>query len=69
MKIASIILSLIALGFIAFNVTKLNFSHLFEGESTLAMITIVLSLCAILLLQILRISKRIEKLSKQKHNV
>lgn len=69
MKIATIILSLIALGLIAFNVTQLNFSHLFEGDSIVALITIVLSLCAILLLQILRISKRIEKLSKQKRNV
>lgn len=69
MKIASIVLSIIALGLIVFNVTKLNFNGLFEGESIVAVITIVLSLCAILLLQILRISKRIEKLSKQKHNV
>ena len=69
MKILSILLSIVALGLIGFNVTKLNFSHLFEGESIVALITIVLSLCAILLLQILRISKRIEKLSKQKRNV
>lgn len=69
MKIVSIILSIVALGLIGFNVTQLNFSHLFEGESIVALITIVLSLCAILLLQILRISKRIEKLSKQKRNV
>lgn len=69
MKIVTIILSLVALGLIGFNLTKLNFTHLFQGESTVALITIVLSLCAILLLQILRISKRIEKLSKQKRNV
>lgn len=69
MKIITIILSLVALVLIGFNVTKLNFSNLFQGESTIALITIVLSLCAILLLQILRISKRIEKLSKQKRNV
>lgn len=69
MKIATIMLSVIALGLIAFNVTKLDFSRLFEGDSIVALITIVLSLCAILLLQILRISKRIEKLSKQKRNV
>ena len=69
MKIITIILSLIALALIIFNVTQLNFSRLFEGESIVALITIVLSLCAILLLQILRISKRIEKLSKQKPNV
>ena len=69
MKIITIILSLIALVLIGFNVTKLDFNHLFAGESIVAIITIVLSLCAILLLQILRISKRIEKLSKQKRNV
>ena len=69
MKILSIILSIVALGLIAFNVTKLDFAHLFQGESIVALITIVLSLCAILLLQILRVSKRIEKLSKQKRNV
>lgn len=69
MKIVTIILSLIAVGFIAFNITKLNGNHLFSGESMVAVITITTSLCAIMLLQILRISKRIEKLSKQKQNV
>lgn len=69
MKILTIVLSVIAVALIAFNVTKLNFDHLFEGESIVAVITIVLALCAILLLQILRVSKQIEKLSKQKRNV
>ena len=69
MKIITILLSIVALGLIAFNVTKLNFDHLFAGESIVAIITIVLSLCAILLLQILRISKRIDTLSKQKRHV
>ena len=69
MKILSILLSIIALALIGYNTTELNFNNLFQGESFVAIITIVLSLCAILLLQILRISKRIEKLSKQKRNV
>nr|WP_027127501.1 hypothetical protein [Gelidibacter mesophilus] len=69
MKILSIILTVIALGLIGFNVTKLNFNNLFGGESIVGLITILLSLCAIVLLQILRISKRIEKLSKEKRNV
>jgi len=67
MKIASIILSIIAGGLIAFNATKLNFDALFEGESLIAVIMILASLCAILVLQILWTSKRIEKLSKQKN--
>lgn len=66
MKIASIILSIIALGLIIFNATKLNFNALFEGESIVAIIVILASSCAIILLQILRTSKRIEVLSKQK---
>lgn len=69
MKILSIVLTVIAIAIIGFNVTKLNFNHLFVGESMVALITIVLSLCAIILLQILRISKRIEQLSKEKRNV
>jgi len=67
MKIATIILSILALGLIIFNATKLNFNALFEGESIIAIIVIIASLCAIVLLQILMTSTRIEKLSKQKN--
>ncbi|MEZ4801261.1 MAG: hypothetical protein R2797_00710 [Gelidibacter sp.] len=67
MKILTIILSVIALGLIVYNATKLNFDALFEGKSMIAAIMILASLCAIILLQILRISKRIEQLSKQKN--
>jgi uncharacterized integral membrane protein len=68
MKIFTILLSVIALGLIAFNATKLNFDALFEGESIIAIITIVASLCVIILMQILRASKRIEQLSKRNNN-
>lgn len=67
MKIATIIFSVIALGLIAYNATKLNFNALFQGESSIAVTMILASLSVIILLQILRTSKRIEKLSKQKH--
>ena len=66
MKIATTILSLIALILIIFNATKLDFSNLFKGESTVAVMTILAALCAILLLQILRISIKIEQKTKQK---
>jgi uncharacterized integral membrane protein len=66
MKIATIIFSVIALGLIIFNATLLDFNALFEGESLVAIIVILASLCAIILLQILQTSKRIEKLSKQR---
>lgn len=64
MKIFTTILSIIALGLIIFNFTKINTDNLFEGESIIALITIFCALCAIVLLQILRISKRIEEKSR-----
>ncbi|XCF06969.1 hypothetical protein ABI125_03695 [Tamlana crocina] len=66
MKILSIILSVIALGLIIFNVTKVNFNAPFEGESTVALITIVAGLCVILMMAILRTSKRIEDQVKKR---
>lgn len=66
MKIFTIILSIIAVALIIYNSTKVDFNAPFEGESVVAIITIVAALCAILLLQILRISKKIEQKVKQK---
>ncbi|MBU2927942.1 hypothetical protein [Winogradskyella psychrotolerans] len=65
MKVLTLILSIIAIALIIFNATKLNFNALLEGESQTALITIAAALCALVLLQILRISKKIEKLSKK----
>ena len=66
MKIFIWVLTIIAVGLIVFNATKLNFDALLTGESQTAVITIVAALCAIFLLQILRISKKIETLSKKR---
>ncbi|WP_299121872.1 hypothetical protein [uncultured Winogradskyella sp.] len=66
MKIFTLVLTIVAIGLIIFNATKLNFEALFEGESYTAILTIITALCAIILLQILRISKKIEKLNKQR---
>lgn len=65
MKIFTLILSIVAVALIIYNATMLNFEALFEGKSMVALITIIASLCAILLLQILRISKKIEAKSKR----
>lgn len=64
MKITSIILTVMALGFIIYNATMVNFTNPFEGESLIALITILAALCAIILLQILMVSKKIEAKSK-----
>jgi len=64
MKIFTLIFTIIAIGLIIYNATKINLSSPFEGESTVALITILAALCGVLLLQILRVSKIIEKKSK-----
>ena len=61
MKSLIYILTFIAIGLIIYNASKIDFDTPFKGESITAIITILSSLCAILLLQILRISKKIEK--------
>jgi len=66
MKILTIILSVIALGLIIFNLTQINFDAPFEGQSIVAIITIVASLCVLMMMAILRTSKRIEQKIKEK---
>lgn len=66
MKIFTIVLSIIALGLIILNLTEVNFSAPLEGESMIAVITIVASLCVIVMMAILRISKRIEQKTKER---
>lgn len=66
MKIFTWVLTIMALGLAVFNATKLNFDALFEGESYTAVLTIIAALCAVILLQILRISKKIELLNKKR---
>ena len=61
MKIVTIVLSLLALAMIGYNLTKVNLEVPFEGESVVALITIIASLCVLAMLQILRLSKRVEQ--------
>jgi len=61
MKIFTYILIFLALGLIVFNIFHLDFSNLFNSESLIALIGIVASLCAILILLIFRMSKSIEE--------
>lgn len=65
MKLLTIILSVIAVGLIIFNFTKVNFNAPFEGDSIIALITVVASFCVILMMSILRISKRIQQKVKE----
>jgi len=66
MKQFTIIFTIIAILLIIFNATKINFKTPFEGESIVALITVLALLCGIILLQILRLSKRVDQHLKNK---
>jgi hypothetical protein len=61
MKIFTTLLIVVAFALIAFNVTMLDFNNLFEGDSLVALIGIASALCAMLILLIFRMSKKIEE--------
>ena len=67
MKVFTIVISLIALALIVFNVTQIDFKAPFKGQSIVALITIVASFCVIVMMSILRVSKRIEKKVKERN--
>lgn len=54
------ILIVLAIALIGYNVTLVNFKNLLEGDSGIAIIGIVASLCAIALLLIFITSKKIQ---------
>ncbi|MET1258358.1 hypothetical protein ABV409_03410 [Flagellimonas sp. DF-77] len=56
-----IILIILALALAAYNSTLLDFDNLFQGDSLIACIGIVASLCAIVLLLIFNTAKKIEE--------
>lgn len=65
MKIFSIVVIILALALIIFNATKINFESPFEGNSTIALIGIVSGFCAIVLMLIFLVSKKIEEKTKR----
>jgi low temperature requirement protein LtrA len=61
MKIFTNILLVIAIGLVAVNIFLLDFNKPLEGNSMIALIGIVASFCAVLILLIFRMSKKIEE--------
>ena len=59
-KKITIIMIVLAVALIAYNVTMVNFENPLEGDSVIALIGIVASLCAIVLLLIFMTSKKIQ---------
>jgi len=67
MKMFTLIFTVVAVVLIIFNATKVNLKTPFEGESSVALISIFALLCGIVLLQILRLSKRVTQQLKKKN--
>ncbi|MES2409903.1 MAG: hypothetical protein V4535_00525 [Bacteroidota bacterium] len=61
MKIFTNILLFIAIALIIVNIFLLDFNKPFEGNSMIALIGIVASFCAVCILVIFRMSKKIEE--------
>jgi hypothetical protein len=59
-RIWILVLIVLGLGLVAYNVTLVDFENPLEGNSIIALIGIMASLCAIVLLLIYGISKRIQ---------
>jgi hypothetical protein len=64
MKIFTSILVFLAIALIIFNITLIDFNHPLEGESSVALIGVAASFCAIFILLIFRMSKAIVEKTK-----
>ncbi|ADV49031.1 hypothetical protein I2486_08695 [Cellulophaga sp. E16_2] len=60
-KIVSIVLIVIAVALIVYNATVIDYSNPMQGDSVIALIGIVASLCAIVLIVIFMMSKKIQE--------
>lgn len=65
MKTIIYILIALAGGLVVLNITKLDFDHLLQGDSSIAAISVLAGLCAILALGILLISREIASKMKK----
>lgn len=59
MKIFTNILVLLAISLLIFNISLIDFQNPFNGESVIALVGVVASFCAVLILLIFRMSKKI----------
>jgi VIT1/CCC1 family predicted Fe2+/Mn2+ transporter len=61
MKIFTTVLVFLALALTIFNITLLDFKNPFQGDSVVALIGVAASFCAVLILLIFKMSKKIEE--------
>jgi uncharacterized integral membrane protein len=65
---ATNIITVIALLIVIYNITIVDLENPFVDQSIIAIIAIVSGLCCIMIMRILRISKKIQQLEKKKKN-
>ena len=66
-KYLVIFILILAVALIAYNSTVIDFQNPFEGQSIIALICIVATLCAIVLLLVFITSKKIQDKMNQNH--
>lgn len=66
MKIFTILFTILAIASIAFSITKIDMNDPFQGDSIIALIMIMGTLCALALVFILMTSKKIQEKQKNK---
>ena len=64
MSLFSYIIIALSVITIIFNATKIDFEKPFEGESTIAIIGIIASFCAILIVTLFRVAKKVVEQTK-----
>ena len=62
-KFEKIVLFL-TISIIAFNLTQINIFNLLENENKIAVICFILSMCALILILLIRVSKKIKDMNK-----
>lgn len=67
MKIVTYIIMTLAVASIIFNATKLDFSNIFQGDSQIALISILASLCVLILMLIMSISYKIKEKEEERN--
>lgn len=66
MRIFTYILTVLAIVLIVYNLTLVNFSSPFEGDSIVAVITVFCGFCALILLALIRLSRRLDDTIKKR---
>ncbi|AGC77043.1 hypothetical protein LX97_01784 [Nonlabens dokdonensis] len=59
MKYVFYLIIILAVASIVFNAFKIDIDHLFQGDSQIAIISIVAAICVIVLMSIMLVSKKI----------